>query len=65
MEIRYDDDALRLRVSDPAPGRLPAGTSGRGLAGIRDRAEALGGVAGAGPDPRGGWSVRCTIPVPR
>jgi signal transduction histidine kinase len=65
VEIRYDDDALRLRVSDPAPAPAVVSTSGRGLAGIRDRAEALGGIAEAGPDPHGGWSVRCTIPVSR
>ncbi|NMR19234.1 histidine kinase [Cellulomonas fimi] len=64
VEIRYDDDALRLRVSDRAPGRAAtASPSGRGLVGIRARAEALGGTAEVGPDPRGGWSVRCTLPV--
>jgi signal transduction histidine kinase len=75
VRIRYDDDALRLSVTDRAPvpagggsasrgsSRGSSGGSGRGLVGIRDRVEALGGDVVAGPDPQGGWSVRCTIPV--
>jgi signal transduction histidine kinase len=66
VEIAYDDDALRLRVTDRAPARPGSRTgTGRGLASIRDRVEALGGTVEAGPDPAGGWSVRCSIPVTR
>ncbi|GAA2725389.1 sensor histidine kinase [Cellulomonas aerilata] len=69
VEVAYDDDALRLRVTDRgvahAAGRPPGGDPGRGLVGIRDRVEALGGTVEAGPDPAGGWTVRCRIPVAR
>ncbi len=65
VEVRYDDDVLRLRVTDRGTAAGPVDPSGRGLAGIRDRASALGGSAEAGPDPQGGWSVRCELPVGR
>jgi signal transduction histidine kinase len=35
---------------------------GRGLAGMRQRVELLGGVIDAGPS-REGWSVRAEIPI--
>jgi signal transduction histidine kinase len=69
VEIRYDDDVLRLGITDRAPAgtgaRPPEARPGRGLVGIRDRVEALGGALEAGPDPQGGWSVRASIPVGR
>ncbi len=38
--------------------------SGMGLPGMRKRAEMLGGVLFAGPDPSGtGWLVECTLPT--
>jgi len=63
VDLRYDDDAVRLRVTDRAPAVAPVDPTGRGLVGIRARMAALGGTAEAGPDPLGGWSVRCTVPV--
>jgi signal transduction histidine kinase len=65
VELTWSDDAVQLRVSDGASTAGPADASGRGLVGIRDRVEALGGRVDAGPDPRGGWSVQCTVPVAR
>jgi signal transduction histidine kinase len=35
---------------------------GRGLAGMRERAEAVGGTLAAGPRPGGGWRVRLVLP---
>ncbi len=66
VEVTWSDDAVHLRVSDGAsPSAGPADASGRGLVGIRERVEGAGGRVDAGPDPRGGWSVRCTLPVGR
>ncbi|QNE74172.1 hypothetical protein F0344_05725 [Streptomyces finlayi] len=60
-------DALRLTVDS---GRPPGGSSGdelglgsgRGVAGMRQRAAALGGQLSAGPRPGGGWRVEALLP---
>lgn len=62
VRLEYEPDRIRVQVSDTGPGSSPNG-SGRGLIGIRERVTAAGGVADAGPDPDGGWSVHATIPV--
>ncbi|WP_165956894.1 histidine kinase [Kribbella antibiotica] len=36
----------------------------RGVAGMKDRAEALGGTLTARPGPDGGWQVRASLPSP-
>lgn len=51
-----------LRVGG-AP-QLGAAGSGRGLTGLADRVEVLGGRFDAGPRPAGGFAVRARIPVP-
>jgi signal transduction histidine kinase len=38
-------------------------TTGRGIAGMRERASALGGTLEAGPGPEGGFRVRAQLPV--
>jgi signal transduction histidine kinase len=48
---------LRVRVPD-----APVAPDGRGLPGMRQRVELLGGVIAAGPG-RDGWSVRVEIPL--
>lgn len=40
--------------------RLPS--SGRGLAGMRERVRALGGTLSAGPDGDGGWLLQASLP---
>ncbi|WP_413755944.1 sensor histidine kinase [Streptomyces sp. MMBL 11-3] len=57
-------DALRLRVDDdgPATGE-EAGGSGNGLAGMRERAAALGGTIEAGPRDDGGFRVLAVLPL--
>ncbi|MET7463337.1 histidine kinase [Nonomuraea sp. NPDC005501] len=43
--------------------RLPS--SGRGLAGMRERVRALGGTLAAGPGENGGWRLTATLPGTR
>ncbi|MFP3989807.1 sensor histidine kinase [Streptomyces sp. E11-3] len=63
VRVRYDDEALELRVDDDGPAsHADAGGSGNGLAGMRERAAALGGTIEAGPRPDGGFRVRALLP---
>ncbi|MDK0518016.1 sensor histidine kinase [Streptomyces sp. ML-6] len=63
--VGYRPDRIRLRVDDdgPATGK-DAGGSGNGLAGMRERAAALGGTIEAGPGADGGFRVRAELPLP-
>jgi signal transduction histidine kinase len=64
--VEERDGAVELRVEDDGAGApanaVPLG-SGRGLDGMRERAEAVGGTLDAGPRPDGGWRVRAVLPV--
>jgi len=67
VRVRLDRDdagaAYRLEVADD--GSAPAiatETGGRGLLGMRERAELLGGSLSAGPAPGGGFAVTAVIP---
>ncbi|KOU50526.1 histidine kinase [Streptomyces sp. WM4235] len=58
LEVRVEDDGGRpARLSENARG------GGYGLAGMTERAEALGGSLTAGPAPTGGWLVTATLPL--
>ena len=63
--LEDDDDAVRFAVCDDGGG-LPAGTppSGSGLANMRDRIDAAGGVLTVTGRPGAGTSVSGRIPVP-
>ncbi|HEX2316007.1 MAG TPA: sensor histidine kinase [Thermomonospora sp.] len=66
VEVAYRPDAVELRVADDGPaGAVPDSTTdggGHGIAGMRERAEALGGTLSAGPAPGGGFVVSARLP---
>ena len=67
VTLRYEPQATVLTVEDqrdgpgPAPAAL-AGGSGLGLTGMRERLNAVGGNASAGPTSQG-WTVRMVLPA--
>ncbi|MER6983401.1 ATP-binding protein, partial [Streptomyces carpinensis] len=64
VRLDHDADTLRLRIDDDGPPTgADAGGSGNGLAGMRERAAALGGTIDAGPRPDGGWRVLAVLPL--
>ncbi|MEU6660250.1 sensor histidine kinase [Streptomyces sp. NPDC046821] len=64
VEVRYGPGVLSLRIDDDGPAsREAAGGSGNGLAGMRERAAALGGTIEAGPRPDGGFRVLAELPL--
>ncbi|MFC5153629.1 sensor histidine kinase [Streptomyces amakusaensis] len=66
VRIVYGRDRLALHVDDDGPATgSDAGGSGNGLAGMRERAAALGGGIEAGVRPDGGFRVRADLPVRR
>lgn len=67
VRLRYDEHGLDIEVLDdghgaPGNGHAPPG-SGSGIAGMRERAAALGGRLDAGPRPGGGFAVTAHLPL--
>lgn len=65
VRIRHDDREMTVEVSTADSGSqngFPTG-SGRGLAGLRERVDILGGDFSAGIRTGGGFVVRASIPV--
>jgi signal transduction histidine kinase len=60
VELRYGSE-LRVRIRDNGPG--PANNAGHGLAGMRERAAAVGGTLRTGTTAVGGFLVEATLPV--
>ncbi|GAA5006498.1 hypothetical protein GCM10023317_41230 [Actinopolymorpha pittospori] len=68
VELHYGEDDLRLLVRDNGPGTTTTGTAagqgvaGHGLAGMRERAAAVGGELRAGAATGGGFLVEAQLP---
>jgi signal transduction histidine kinase len=71
VELRYEQDMLRVRIRDNGPGPGDgvdgvggaAGTGGHGLLGMRERAATVGGSLRAGEAPGGGFLVEAELPA--
>ncbi|MEV0003715.1 sensor histidine kinase [Micromonospora sp. NPDC050980] len=63
--VAYTDAGVVVEIRDDGPGPRTPGDpgSGLGLLGMRERAEAVGGVFHAGPRPDGGFRVRAELPA--
>jgi signal transduction histidine kinase len=65
VTLSYTDEELRVEVLDGGRSqadRTPQG-GGHGIAGMRERAEAVGGTLIAGPGPDGGFRVQARLPL--
>ncbi|RKT82971.1 Signal transduction histidine kinase [Saccharopolyspora antimicrobica] len=62
-EVRIADDEEHLVITVDDQGHGVPGPAGRGLRGMRERVESLGGSVAAGPREPRGWRVRARIPT--
>ena len=64
VTVRITDDMLNVSVVDDGQGtsRATPARVGRGLIGMRERSEILGGQIEVGPRPAGGFLVRARLP---
>jgi signal transduction histidine kinase len=67
LEVRVTNDARRSSPHDgqlrPTNGAGSAGEAGRGIVGMRERCQLLGGDLVAGPRPEGGFEVCARLPL--
>ena len=65
VRLDYGDDQLTVQVDDDGTGAsVPSrDDSGRGIAGMRERVQALSGTFHAGPRPGRGFRVRARFPI--
>ncbi|MGW0935039.1 sensor histidine kinase [Streptomyces sp. NPDC002666] len=65
VQVRHSEREITVEVSTDGSGARAAvpGGSGRGLAGLRERVDVLGGEFSAGPRAGGGFVVRARIPA--
>ncbi len=64
VRVHYAPDAVGLEIADDGKAQQADGAApgGHGIAGMRERAAALGGTLEAGPRPEGGFRVRAHLP---
>src|SRR5690625_1425441 len=68
--LRFQPHTVELEITDDGAGRRRAATSaagsadpGHGIAGMRERVQALNGQLTVGPDPTAGFTVRAELPL--
>lgn len=65
VSVSSSEDGLAVEIRNGRPPttieRLPS--SGRGLAGMRERVRTVGGTLNAGPDGEGGWLLAAHLPT--
>lgn len=66
VQLHWQSDGLEVRIRDDGvgPESVPS-SDGRGLVGMHERAEAIGGSVMAGPRATGGWEVVAWLPFER
>jgi signal transduction histidine kinase len=67
VQVNHRDGRVEVAIRDngagSGDGRRSGSGTGHGIAGMRERAEALGGSMSAGPSSDGGFLVTATLPV--
>src|SRR6185437_16875468 len=65
VALGYASHELHIDVTDTGRGRavIAGNGDGHGLAGMRERAAAVGGTVEAGPGPAGGFRVAARLPL--
>jgi signal transduction histidine kinase len=63
VRLSYEADALTVEVDDEGAATTAPNGNGNGIAGMRERAAALGGEFEAGPRPGRGFRVRARLPL--
>jgi len=61
VELRYEQGAAEVVVTDDGDARPVVAAGGHGLVGMRERVGIYGGTLAAGPDAGGGWRVHATV----
>jgi signal transduction histidine kinase len=64
VTLETDGDAVRVEVRDDGTGSRESSADGKGLLGMRERAELLGGTLEAGAPEGGGFRVVAVLPLP-
>ena len=64
VTVKYQNDAITVRVVDNGIGPMPGPDAGQGVIGMRERATSLGGWLEAGPGDGGGFVVHARLPMP-
>jgi signal transduction histidine kinase len=63
VRLATDGDDVAIEVLDDGHGHTILPGSGRGILGMRERAQSLGGTLEAGPRPDGGFRVVARLPI--
>ena len=63
VAVIHDRDHVDIEVVDDGRGASAGGAPGHGIAGMKERAEMVGGTLAAGPRPGGGYRVHARLPV--